>query len=76
MIRLGLMLERSRQDESTLAGPVIGPSAARRVHQVGGGTIWYVGLPFQPRRALYYCSADLMVPAGSMNDAISGPSAR
>lgn len=51
MIRLGLMLERSREDESTFAGPVVGPAAARRVHQVGGGTVWYVGLPFEPRRA-------------------------
>lgn len=52
MIRLGLMLERSRADESTFAGPDdVCPAGARRVLHVGGEPIWYLGVPFAPRRA-------------------------
>ena len=50
MIRLGLMLELSRQDEYTAAGP-IGTTEAHRVLQVRGETVWYAGMPFEPRRA-------------------------
>ena len=51
MIRLGLMLERSRADESIYGGPDVSPVAARRVLQVRGQTVWYLGVPFTPRRA-------------------------
>lgn len=47
MIRLGLMLERSRAYESTFVRPV----GARRFRPVRGGAIWYLGIPFFPRRA-------------------------
>ena len=47
MIRLGLMLERSRADESTFVRPVRG----RRVLLVRDKAIWYLGDPFAPRRA-------------------------
>jgi hypothetical protein len=48
MIRLGLMLERSREDECPLACP----DGARRVLQVHDETVWYLGRPFLPRRAV------------------------
>ena len=51
MIRLGLMLERSRADESTFAGPYVCPKEARRVLRVRGEAVWYLGVPFAPRRA-------------------------
>ena len=47
VIRLGLMLERSREDECPLACP----DGARRVLRVHEETVWYLGLPFHPRRA-------------------------
>ena len=47
MIRLGLMLERSREDECSLGCP----DGARRVLRVHEETVWYLGLPFTPRRA-------------------------
>jgi hypothetical protein len=47
MMRLGLMLERSREDECPLACP----DSARRVLRVHDETVWYLGRPFLPRRA-------------------------
>ena len=47
MIHLGLMLERSREDECPLACP----DGARRALQVHEETVWYLGRPFLPRRA-------------------------
>lgn len=47
MIRLHLMLERSRIYESTF----IRPAEGRRFRPVQGGAVWYLGIPFCPRRA-------------------------
>lgn len=41
------MLERSRLDEYASASPVEG----RRALRVPDGAVWYVGMPFAPRRA-------------------------
>ena len=47
MIRLHLMLERSRAYESTF----VRPEGARRFREARDGAVWYLGLPFCPRRA-------------------------
>jgi hypothetical protein len=47
MIRLGLMLERSRADECAISQPV----DARRVRRLADRAVWYLGAPFAPRRA-------------------------
>ena len=47
MIRLHLMLERSRAYESTY----VRPAEARRFRPTEDGAVWYLGIPFSPRRA-------------------------